>query len=147
MKITLEENVDIREVEVLIRYNERTYEIDRLIDRVKDLDKKIIAYGSRKEDIYVIDIKSIFYIESIDNNTFIYLETMVLQTKQRLYELEKVLGDICFFRCNKSTILNICKIQKLNSHINRTIIATLENREKVYISRLYVKRLKEILGG
>lgn len=147
MKVTLEENINIKEVEVLIRYNEKTHEIDRLIDRVKDLDKKIIAYGSRKEDLHVIDIKDIFYVESVDNNTFIYLETIVLKTKQRLYELEKVLGDMCFFRCNKSTILNICKIRKLNPHIDRTIMATLDNDEKVYISRLYVKRLKEILGG
>ncbi|MEG0774753.1 LytTR family DNA-binding domain-containing protein [Clostridium sp.] len=147
MKVTLEENMNIKEIEVLIRYNKKTHEINDLIDRIKNLDKKIVGYGEKKEDIHVVDIGDVFYVESIDDSTFIYTETLVLKTKQRLYELEKIFGDSYFFRCNKSTILNICKIRELKPHINRTIIATMDNGEKVYISRVYVKKLKEILRG
>lgn len=147
MKVTLEEDKKLKEVEVVIRYNEKTQEVNDLVHRVKTLDKRLAVNGQVKEEIQLIDIKDIFYIESVDNNTFIYLENQMFQSKQKLYELEETLGDISFLRCNKSTIINLYKIKELKLEANRTLLATMENGEKVYISRLYVKKLKEILGG
>ena len=56
---------------------------------------------------------AILYIESVDKKTFIYTENQVLLTNKRLYELEDILDKRDFFRCSKSTIIHLNKVEKL----------------------------------
>ena len=56
---------------------------------------------------------AILYIESVDKKTFIYTENQVLLTDKRLYELEDILDKRDFFRCSKSTIIHLNKVEKL----------------------------------
>lgn len=51
-----------------------------------------------------------------------------------------------FFRCSKSIVVNINKIKNLKPQIDRTIMVTMCNGEKLIISRRYVKAFKDILG-
>lgn len=92
-----------------------------------------------------VDVVDILYIESVDGRTFIYTETNVLQSKHRLYELEGMLDEGEFFRCSKSTIVNLRKIVKLRPEIARNILATLSNGEVIIVSRRYASRLKTLL--
>ena len=51
-----------------------------------------------------------------------------------------------FFRCSKSVILHLNKVQQLKPEITRNILATLVNGERVVISRRYAPELKKLLG-
>lgn len=144
MKINIEENKDINETEVLIRCKTKDSTIEGLIDSLKGFQEKLPCYENKA--IYYIHYEEIFYIESVDNNVYVYLKTKVLETKLKLYELEEKLKGSNFLRCNKATILNLKKISLLEPQINRSIIASMENGERIYISRKYVKCLKELLG-
>ena len=95
--------------------------------------------------LYKIPINSILYIESVDKKTFLYTNNRVLRTSLRLYEIEEQLNTKQFFRCSKSTIINLTKVEKLKPEITRNVIATLSNNEKVIISRRYVSELKKLL--
>ncbi len=143
VRINVEEDEKFEEIEIIIKCNKKDKKIDGLINKILEENKHLLAYKDNKS--YFIDSKDIFYVESVDNRVFIYLEKSVLEIKLKLYEFEELLSSKYFFRCNKSTIINIAKISELNPQSNRNIIAIMENQEQVYISRKYVKKLKEVL--
>ena len=95
---------------------------------------------------YMVRAGEIMYIESVDKKTFIYTDKRVLSTESRLYELEEMLDSRDFFRCSKSVIINLNKVEKLKPEITRNILATLTNGEVVVISRRYASELKKLLG-
>ncbi len=96
--------------------------------------------------MFKLDTKEIFYIESVDNKTFIYCKNNIYETKQKLYELEEILKGTKFFRCSKSMILNIGKIRSVSPSVNSRFEAKLVNGETAIISRQYVPTLKKKLG-
>ena len=61
-------------------------------------------------------------------------------------ELEEMLDKRDFFRCSKSVIINISKIEKLKPEITRNILATLSNGEVIVVSRRYATELKKLIG-
>ena len=104
----------------------------------------IIAYDGN--EIHRVQPKEIYYIEVVDNKTFLYCEEKVLESKQKLYELESYLSNSDFLRVSKSVLLNLCKIRLLSPALSGRFEATLVNNEKVIISRQYVSDLKKMLG-
>ena len=55
----------------------------------------------------MINILDIYYIESVDKKTFVYLENGVYRTDFRLYQLKNKLQTYGFVQISKSCILNI----------------------------------------
>jgi len=103
----------------------------------------LIAYVGN--DIHRVAPSTIYYIETVDNKTFIYCEKDVYEAKQKLYEFEELrLFD--FLRVSKSAIVNMSKIKSLSPSISGRMEATLNNGERIIISRQYVNELKKNLG-
>ena len=67
--------------------------------------------------------------------------------KHKLYELESKYEGKSFFRCSKSVIVNLMKIESIKPALNSRFMAKLTNGEVVIISRQYVPQLKEKLKG
>ena len=87
----------------------------------------------------------VFYIEAVDNKTFLYCKHEVYESKQKLYELEELaMSD--FLRISKSVIVNLSKIKSLSPSLSGRLEAVLMNGEKVIISRQYVNELKKSLN-
>ena len=84
--------------------------------------------------------------EAIDNKVFAYGRKNVYEVKEKLYQLEELLGSVPFMRASKSMIINLDKIRYLSPAFGGRFEALLENQEKVIISRQYVPVLKERLG-
>jgi len=118
--------------------------VERLKKHIEIFDNRITAKKDG-DTVYVVT-KEVLYFEAVDDRSFLYLKDEVLEVKQRLYELEEVLPTEDFIRISKSTIVNINKIQELTPQINRTILVTLCNGEKVYISRKYVPAFNQLLS-
>ena len=51
-----------------------------------------------------------------------------------------------YIRISKSSIANLGKIKSIRPDFGGKILATMENNEKIYISRQYVPLLKKKLG-
>ena len=94
----------------------------------------------------VLDAAEIVYAESVDRRSLFYTASSCVETRLRLYELEELLDRRDFFRCSKSVILHLNKVQQLKPEITRNILATLVNGERVVISRRYAPELKKLLG-
>ena len=104
----------------------------------------LVAYEGN--EIHRIGQSELYYIEVVDNKTFLYCRNKVLESRQKLYELELSLANSDFLRISKSVILNLSKIQSLSPALNGRLEASLENGEKIIVSRQYVGDLKKRLG-
>lgn len=145
MKINVEIIDKKKEEQLLIECYEVTQQIDEIINFVKSRDTSLTAYCDSQ--IHFVYLKDIYYIEAVDNKVFAYLENKVYELKIKLYEFEELYGERNFFRCSKSIIVNLMKIEYIKPALNGRFMATLNNSEKVIISRQYVSELKERLKG
>lgn len=107
-------------------------------------DKKL--YAKKDNEMFLINSSDVLYFDSVDNRTFLYTNDDVMEIKQKLYELEDILSDKDFVRISKSQIVNINQIRSLKPELNRTILVTLFNGERLYISRKYVKIIRNMLS-
>ena len=65
---------------------------------------------------------------------------------QRLYELEERFAGTRFVRVSNSEIVNLDQVTALDLSLTGTIRVTLRGGTVTYVSRRYVKRIKEVLG-
>jgi DNA-binding LytR/AlgR family response regulator len=102
--------------------------------------------GKVDETFYKVNVKDIFYFESIDRRIFFYTEKKSYEINEKLYVLEEMLSQADFVRISKSMLLNINKIYSFSPTFSGNLEALLLNKEKVVISRRYVSVLKKQLG-
>ena len=145
MKVNIERIENEKEEQVLIRCFEINSKVNEIIDFVKSRD--ITLSGMKDAKIYSIFLQDIFYIESVDNKVFTYLEDDVYELKYKLYEFERMYEMSRFFRCSKSVIVNLMKIESFKPALNGRFTVKLLNGEDVIISRQYVSQLKNRLKG
>lgn len=143
MKIVIEELQDGEEEQIIIKCREMPEELLHVLPMLKS-DGALIAYDGN--EIHRVQSKEIYYIEVVDNKTFLYCKDKVLESRQKLYELESFVSNRDFLRISKSVLLNLGKIKSLSPALSGRFEATLDNNEKVIISRQYVCDLKKKLG-
>lgn len=142
MKYTIN-HISTGENEVIVNYIDMNQEVERVINFIKGEQTKLIGWKDKEQK--VIDIKTILYIETVDSKTFAYTEEDVLRLEYTLTQLENVLNDINFFRCSKSMIINIDKVDSLRSLPSNRIDARMVNGEHIMISRTYASDFRRIL--
>ena len=130
--------------EILVQCHEINEEVLSVVEKLKSDEAMILA--SRDGEVFPVPAKEIYYIESVDNKTFIYLKKSVFDTKLKLYEIEEQTRGTKLFRCSKSMIVNIAKIRSVSSSVNGRLEAKLQNGEVVVISRQYVAAFKKKIG-
>lgn len=146
----MEISVDIKkdypkEPKILIQCQEETEQVKEVLQLLKTTERKLI--GSLQHEEHVIDPKDVYYGESVDGVTYLYTKEEVYRTSYSLTELEERYSMRGFFRCSKSTVLNVHAIKSLRSEVGNRIDARLDNEEHIIISRKYAKQLRNILKG
>lgn len=144
MKITINENPDIEEIEVIINCKKVNDEVFKMIASLNSLECKII--GTKDDQTFLVAPDTILYIESVDKKTFIYTENDVFETVLRLYEFEDNLSNGGFFRASKSTIINLSGVKSLRPDFGARLQITMNNGEKMTVSRQYAGAVKKRLG-
>lgn len=128
-----------------IRCHEISDEVREIVAFVKSRQGQLT--GTADDRMYEIAVSDIFYIESVDNKTFIYCKNREYETKQKLYELEEMLREKHFLRVSKPVLLNLMKVSSIKPALNSRFTAVLFSGEQVVISRKYVPELKKALKG
>lgn len=143
MILKLEENKAQKELEVLVKYAVMNEEVAHLVALLHTIDTRVkCKYDGQEKYVNASDI---YYIESVDKKTFVYGEKEVYQTEFRLHELEEMLLAAGFVRISKSCILNIHVLDTIKPLINSRLEATLQNGERVFVTRKYLHAIKEAL--
>jgi DNA-binding LytR/AlgR family response regulator len=140
MKLVLNEQRDISETEVEIRYAAMNITIQNLINHIEQGERYI--YGEENGREYRILTNDIYYAESIDRKTFIYTKSNVFRSELKLYKLLDRLKNHNFVQVSKFCILNINVLENIQTLFNSRMEGTLENGEKVMISRTYIPGIR-----
>lgn len=144
MKISINIDEALTDTEINVSCSRLTPEIEKLLATLRMLDEQLTV--TRDGETFIIDVAKIVYIESVDRKTFVYTKNDVFESKLRLYEVEERLCESGFFRASKSCIIQLRFIRSLRADIDRRIRVTLENGEKIMVSRQYADELKRRLG-
>lgn len=144
MKYTIRQITE-GEDEVIVNYHNMTPEVERIINFLNRGQAKLV--GWKEKTRMVLELNKILYIESVDGKTFAYTEEEVLRLDYLLSQLQQILSAINFFRCSKSMIVNIDKVESLKSLPSNRIDATMCNGEHIMISRTYASDFRKRLKG
>ena len=139
VKITIQENEQQSELEVVIHCMKVDEQVSELVSALSNIDKKLA--GLKDGKTYVLDPADILYFDSVDKRTFAYAQSAIFEVSLRLYELEECLPR-GFFRASKATIINISKIISIMPDFNGRLEVTLLSGEKLVVSRQYAQDLK-----
>lgn len=143
MKVRIEKIKNKEEELMLIRCCKVNEEILEIVSFVKS--KSELLTGYEEDQIFQVSLRDIYYFEGVDNKVYAYLKNHVYEIKNKLYELEEMYNKRQFFRCSKSTLVNLLKIECVKPALNGRFTANLFNGEHIIISRQYVPELKKIL--
>lgn len=119
-------------------------EKDKVLASIQNMNTKIPCY--KREKKYLLNIDSIYYIDLIDKNTFIFTKDDCFESPLWLYQIEELLNED-FIRASKSTLFNMQHIKSLKADIGSRVIVYLDNGDKILVSRKYAKEFKKRLGG
>ncbi len=144
MKLTLEQIHEGKE-EVIIRYRQRTEEIDGIVRYIEGQEQRL--FGTKDGQQFLVRFPEIIYLESVDGVTYLYTEQEVYRSDLTLALFEVMYREEGFFRCSKSMVINLYRISRLRSMPGSRIDVTMDNGEHVVISRRYAKELRQILKG
>ena len=145
LKISINVDSSYKETEIMINCGQMNEELEKVIASLRVLDMKLT--GMRNNQTYILEANQVLYIDTTDKKTFLYTKANVYESSLRLYELESRLSANDFFRAGKSSIINFNKIKALKSDIDGKFIVTMENNEKLIVSRQYASFIKNKLGG
>lgn len=119
-------------------------EKDKVLASIQNMNTKIPCY--KREKKYLLNIDSIYYIDLIDKNTFIFTKDDCFESPLWLYQIEELLNED-FIRASKSTLFNMQHIKSLKADIGSRVIVYLDNGDQILVSRKYAKEFKKRLGG
>ena len=143
MKVIIQDPVDGEEESIILNVRNMTDNILRAVELLKSPDSLSVFID---EQSFLLPVRDVYYIESVDLKTFVYTEKNVYRSRLKLYEIEELLSRDDFLRVNKQTIVNIKKVKSVAPAGDSRFLASLLNSEKVIISRQYVPALKERFG-
>lgn len=143
MKVNEYLQADISEDRIDYYYRKKTKEVDDILRLLKKYNHRLVGNSENTEVVF--SLNDVYYFESVDKKTFACLENDVLKVEIRLTDIENAYYEYGFVRVNKSTILNVYKINSLKSELNMKVVALLDNGEKLQINRSYKSKFNSFL--
>lgn len=144
LKIEIYVDEKAEDLKISVTCKQLTSDVEKIISALRIMNHQLTA--PKNNEIHLLDISQIIYIESVDRKCFIYTSDEIYESELRLYELEQQLEEYGFFRISKSVLVRLQNIQSLKAEINRKVRVTMSNGEQIIASRQYAEKLKKRLG-
>jgi DNA-binding LytR/AlgR family response regulator len=143
MKIHLHIDSAHEEIEVHIYAAEYSEAIEKIMGQLKQPATETII-GYLQQDIHIVKLNDIYAVISEGAKVYLQTDEQEYETKLKLYEMEDQYSKM-FARINKSTLININKLQSIQNKLG-SAQGILLNDVRFPISRRYLKELKIKLG-
>ena len=141
MKLIVEQSLDCTETEIHIRCGLMDERLKHLIEQVRLFSFSVMA---EKDGASVpVVLEDIYYFDSVDNKTFLYVEKDVYRCDKKLYELESLLTGTSFVRISKNCIVNTAVVTSVRAQLSGRLEEKKKNNEKVLVSKHYIKDFRE----
>lgn len=143
MDIELRLDPALKDVRVIVQAPARTEAVETLLARLEEPGR---LTGFRENEAVPLEISSILRFYGEDKTVRAQTAAGVYTVRLRLYELEERLDRRTFVRVSHSEIVNWKRVTALDLGLTGTIRVTLEGGVTTYVSRRYVKKIKEVLA-
>ncbi len=107
------------------------------------LQNKLVI--KKKESYYLINIEDVLYFTA-HNNKILVISDDEYTYSSKLYNIEKTYYEYGFIRVNKSQIVNIQKVKRIDPCIGSRLILIMENNDNIIVTKSYIKRFKHYIG-
>lgn len=132
------------ENEVHLCVREKNRETDELYKAIeKLLELRITGYKGQESEL----LSPVGIVRIYSENKKVYVRTAeeCYEVKDRLYVLEEQLREQKFVRISNSELVNVQQIEKLDMSYAGTIQMKMRNGDVTYVSRRFVRKIKEVL--
>lgn len=145
MKINLDIDVKLKDIFINIRAPKLDKKVSQIMNILEEERlKKLTAYKDSK--IYLINIEEVYCFYTEARKVYLYTEKDSFYIKHTLLELEERLKGTSIIRVSKGVIINMDKVLNFEQMFNGNLVVNFENGKKEYVSRRYLKNIKEYLN-
>ena len=146
MKVEIQLDPALDEPVIVLRAPGPSEEVEALAEKLRAmaLPRPVTVYQEREPVRVSRSVVLRFFAE--DKGVFCQTGKGVYTVRQRLYELEEELEGTRFVRVSNSEIVNLDRVAALDLTLTGTIRMTLEGGTVCWVSRRYVKKIKQALG-
>lgn len=145
MEVEIKIEAGRREPKVVILAGEDSPEVRRLADSLSRLALGPVPVSQGEEKLLLPQGDFLrFYADG--KGVSAQTEREVYAVPMRLYELEERLEAARFVRISNGEIVNLDRVTAVDLSLSGTICMTLDGTVKAYVSRRYVKKIKETLN-
>lgn len=144
MKISLDIDQEYEQTKVTIHCKELDDSVQEIVDFLKAKETDFII-GKEGEMQYILKPKSIHYFHTEEETVVAVTSEGSFKLKEKLYELEKILPSSQFVRLSKSVIANLHELKRFEPSFNGTLCVYFKSGSKEYVTRHYMKNIKEAL--
>ena len=146
MKVEVRIDPGLDEPEIILRAPSPTEEVEALAQKLRTLDlPRPFTVWQEREPVRV-SRSCVLRFFAEDKGVFCQTGRGVYTVRARLYELEEELEGTRFVRVSNSEIVNLDRVAALDLTLTGTIKMTLEGGTVCWVSRRYVKKIKQALG-
>ena len=145
MKVEIQVDPELEEPLVVLRVPSPTEEVEQLARRLRGeaVPQPFTVYTEREAVRVSRSMVLRFYAE--DKGVSCQTGKGTFAVRRRLYELEEELAGTRFVRVSNSEIVNLDRVAGLDLTLAGTIKMTLEGGTVCWVSRRYVKKIKQAL--
>ena len=146
MKVEVQLDPALDEPVIILRAPGPTGEAEALAEKLRAiaLPKPFTVYQEREPVRVSRSAVLRFFAE--DKGVSCQTDRGMYTVRQRLYELEEELEGTRFVRVSNSEIVNLDRVAALDLTLTGTIKMTLAGGTVCWVSRRYVKKIKQALG-
>ncbi len=145
MKVTLKLRPGLEEPEIVILAGAESQRLRELARELEGLDVSPIA-AAQGERAVMLEPEQVLRFFTDGRGVSAQTAQGTYSVRERLYELEGRLDPRRFVRISNSEIVNLKKVTGLDLSLTGTIRMELGKDAVCYVSRRYVKKIKQALG-
>lgn len=145
MEVEIRTEPGRQEPKVIILAGEESEELRRLADKLSALTVGPVP-ASRGEEKLLLPQRDFLRFYADGKGVSGQTAEEICAVPLRLYELEERLDATRFVRISNGEIVNLDRVTAVDLSLSGTICMTLDETVKVYVSRRYVKKIKETLN-
>ena len=145
MQVEIRIDSACKEPRIVILTDKLTDEVNAIARRLSGESPQILS-GFQDDTLKVLEQENIVRIYTSGGKVFASTADGEYTLRLRLYELEERLGGSQFVRISNSEIINLRRVKSFDLSFTGTICVALSDGTVSYVSRRYVKKIKQVLG-
>lgn len=146
MQIEIKLDESCKEPKIIIHTDKMTEEVSQIVKLLSEEKPEVFAAIRENGEIVLLEQTEIIRIYAENDRVYAKTKDGSYRLKARLYELEERLNKKMFIRISNSEIINLKEVKKFDLSFFGTICVSMSDKTATYVSRRYVRKIKQVLG-